>query len=443
MTHEIVKSFFNSAVQHVVASISQYANNPLKDFIRSRKLPPELLITFLVSQGSSSTKNELADFFDLDASMPTESALIRQRAKLKPEALEAVFKKFNSLVAAASNGAGSGPDLIAADGSTFTFFSKPKFSPDSYFVAEGHSAKGFYSIHTNALYNLKTNLYVDAFLQPIHDKDEYRAFCTMVDRFEAGNGRKAIFIGDRGYCSYNNMAHVINKGQYFLFRTKDIHSKGLAANFDYPNDEAFDVTVKVTLVRSHSRKLPLIEGYRRFIDKATSFDFIEYGSLDVFELSFRVVRFPLSESTYECIVTNLPAGKYPPERIKVYYFARWGIESSFRKLKYTIGLSNFHAYKPESIKQEIWAKLTAYNVTETLVSQTVIEKKQRKHAYKVNFSRASHICRKFLYPVKREKPIDVATLLSRELIPIRDGRQFARLKTAHFRKPKYFIYRAS
>lgn len=48
-------------------------------------------------------------------------------------------------VAAASNGAGSEPDLIAADGSTFTFFSKPKFSPDSYFVAEGHSAKGFYS----------------------------------------------------------------------------------------------------------------------------------------------------------------------------------------------------------------------------------------------------------------------------------------------------------
>lgn len=49
------------------------------------KLPPDLLITFLVSHGSSSTKYELADFFDLDASMPTEAALIRQRAKLKPK----------------------------------------------------------------------------------------------------------------------------------------------------------------------------------------------------------------------------------------------------------------------------------------------------------------------------------------------------------------------
>lgn len=443
MTHEMIKSFFNSAVQHVAASIAQYAVDPLKDFTRSRKLPPDLLITFLVTQGSSSTKNELADFFGLDASMPTESALVKQRAKLKPEALEAVFKEFHSLAVSASSRADGEVELIAADGSSFTFFSKPEFSPDDYFVGEGHSAKGFYNIHTNALYNLKTNLYEDAFLQPVHGKDEYRAFCTMVDRFETRDGRKAIFIGDIGYCSYNNMAHVIKNGQYFLFRTKDIHSKGLAANFDYPNDGAFDVTVKVTLVRSHSRKLPPIEGYRRFIDKATSFDFIEYGSLDTFELSFRIVRFPLTDTTYECIVTNLPAEDYPPEKLKEYYFARWGIESSFRKLKYTVGLSNFHAYKPESIQQEIWAKLTAYNVTEMLVSQTVLEEKQRKHAYKVNFSRAAHICRKFLYPVEREKPIDISALLSRELIPIRDGRQYARLKTAHFRKPKYVIYRAA
>lgn len=369
--------------------------------------------------------------------------LVCQRAKLKPEALEAVFREFNALAAPAQEKPGDGPGLIAADGSTFTFFSSPKFSPDSCFVGEGHSGKGFYSIHTNALYCPRTNLYVDALLQPIHEKDEYRAFCTMVDRYEAKGGSKAIFTGDRGFCSYNNMAHVIKKGQYFLFRSKDIHSKGLAANFDYPNDGAFDVNVKVTLVRNHSKKLPPTGGYQRFIDKKASFDFIGYGSLDVFELSFRVVRFPLSGNTYECVVTNLPADGYPPEKMKGYYFARWGIETSSRKLKYTIGLSNFHAYKPSSIQQEIWAKLVAYNATEMLVSQTVIEKKQRKHTYKVNFSKAAHICRKFLCPVVRQKPIDVLALLGRELIPVRDGRQFAGLKTAHFRKPKYFIYRAA
>ncbi|WP_243862391.1 transposase [Dorea formicigenerans] len=42
------------------------------------------------------------------------------------------------------------------------------------------------------------------------------------------------------------------------------------------------------------------------------------------------------------------------------YNARWNIESSFRKLKYAIGLRYFHAYKPEYVKQEIWARLVAY-----------------------------------------------------------------------------------
>ncbi len=52
-------------------------------------------------------------------------------------------------------------------------------------------------------------------------------------------------------------------------------------------------------------------------------------------------------------------------------------EGSFRKLKYTIGLSNFHAYKPEYMKQKIWAKLIAYNMTEALIGHTVIKQSHR------------------------------------------------------------------
>lgn len=34
---------------------------------------------------------------------------------------------------------------------------------------------------------------------------------------------------------------------------------------------------------------------------------------------------------------------------------RWGIETAFRELKYTIGITAFHAKKRELIKQEIYA----------------------------------------------------------------------------------------
>lgn len=104
------------------------------------------------------------------------------------------------------------------------------------------------------------------------------------------------------------------------------------------------------------------------------------------------------------------------------YYTRWAIEGSFRKLKYTIGLSNFHAYKPEYIKQEIWAKLIAYNITEILINHTIIMKRETKYEYKVNFSVAAHISKVFLRPTTEKDSIDVMSLLCKELIPVRSER---------------------
>ncbi len=448
MIHQQIKDLFFSSVERIASDISQYAVHPDSDFQRNRKIPSHKLISFLVSQGSSSTRVEMLDFWNLDSFIPTASALNQQRAKLKPEALEAVFRDFNSSATKLLHTSLMDEHyrFLAADGSTCTFFSTPDFSSSDYYYCPGHSANGVYSMHLNAVYDLDSHTYTDALLQSVHDKNEFRAFCDIVDRHDVLDGRKNVYIGDRGYCSYNNMAHVVEKGQYFLFRTKDIHSKGLVGKFTFPNEESFDIDVKVTLVRSHSKKaLSDIhsDDYVRFIDQNSAFDYIEYGSYDTYELSFRIVRFPISDSTYECIVTNLPRKEFPTERIKTLYNARWGIESSFRKLKYTIGLSNFHSYKPEYIKQEIWAKLLAYNITELMISHTVLDKHETKHAYQVNFTMAAHICRIFLRMGTEKDQYDVMSLLKRELIPIRNERQYTRLQTAHFRRPRYFIYRAA
>lgn len=442
MSHEKIKNLFSEAVRSVASDISQYVIHPEKDLTRNKKLPPDKLISFMVSCGSSSTKIELLDFFGLDAHAPSASALNQQRAKLKPEALETVFRRFNNSIQSVEKT--SNYRFFAADGSTFTFFSKPSFASEEYLVNEGHSAKGFYSMHLNVFYDLQKHTYSDAFIQSVHHKDEFSAFCKMVDRHQTLSGTKDVFIGDRGYCSYNNMAHVLEKGQYFLFRTKDIHSKGLVGNFELPEKASFDIRVNVSLVRSHKKSiLTETDHYRRYMDANATFDYLTYGSTDTYNLSFRIVRFPISESTYECIVTNLPEDEFPMEQIKLIYFSRWSIEGSFRKLKYTIGLSNFHAYKPEYIKQEIWAKLIAYNITETLINHTVVKHGDTKHEYKVNFSVAAHICKVFLRMTTKKDSLDIMDLLCKELIPIRNGRQYPRLQTAHFRRPRYFIYRAA
>lgn len=195
MFHKKIKALFHSAVSSVVSGISQFTFHLEKDLTRSKKLPANTLLRFLVSQGASSTRTELLDFFGMDSQAPSASALNHQRAKLKATALGAVFLRFNDSVDPLHHS--SGYRFLAVDGSSFTFFSAPRFASPEYFVSEGHSAKGFYSMHLTALYDMQRRTYADALLQPVHKKDEFRAFCTMADRQDLLPGTKNIYIGDR------------------------------------------------------------------------------------------------------------------------------------------------------------------------------------------------------------------------------------------------------
>ena len=100
-----------------------------------------------------------------------------------------------------------------------------------------------------------------------------------------------------------------------------------------------------------------------------------------YTLYFRVLRFSITEDTFECIITNLEADIFSQEEIKKLYGLRWGIERSFRELKYTIELTNFHAKKVEYILQEIFARLIIYDFCERIITKIVVEQKNRKHHY--------------------------------------------------------------
>jgi len=160
------------------------------------------------------------------------------------------------------------------------------------------------------------------------------------------------------------------------------------------------------------------------------FDFLPSTSrkadpLLFYELSFRVVRFMISEDSYETVITNLD---FPPDELMRPYAMRWGIETSFRDLKYTIGLSAFHSKKVEHILQEIFARLTMYNFAERITACVVIRRGSKKLAYQANFSAAVHICREFLRG--NVLPPDVEALLARFISPVRPGRKRTRKLTS-------------
>ena len=104
-------------------------------------------------------------------------------------------------------------------------------------------------------------------------------------------------------------------------------------------------------------------------------------------MKMRVIRFPIPQGSYECIITNLPQDKFNSDEIKRLYAKRWGIETSFRELKYALGLTRFHSKKPEYIMQEIWSRIALYNFCEIIATNVVInEKKGYKHTYQLNYT---------------------------------------------------------
>ena len=149
-------------------------------------------------------------------------------------------------------------------------------------------------------------------------------------------------------------------------------------------------------------------------------------------MGFRIVKFQLDTGEWETLITSLNKKHFPTEKLKELYHLRWDIETSFRELKYAIGLTNFHARKEESVKQEIYARLIAYNFCSRITNSIEVEPKEDgKWEYQINFTMAVHICVCFL---KSNADTDIREQIRRYVEPIRPGRSDERNI-----KPKSFI----
>ena len=292
----------------------------------------------------------------------------------------------------------------------------------------------------------------------------------MLQRLKLDILGKILIIADRGYESYNMLAHLLEKKVDFLIRVKQgancmrevknlineargeieiAREKAKLAGVDFVEDESFDKIVRVTVTTNQTN-----------IDKENGHLFIQTGSKkgkknspktavsrwdfrSPYTLVFRVVHFKLDSGEYETIVTSLDQEVFPSEKIKKLYNMRWGIETSFRELKYAIGLVNLHSKKDESIQQEIFAGLTMYNFCERITGAVVVEQNaSNKHAYQVNYTMAFHIAREF-FARTNKFGFSVFDEIRKYILPIRPGR---RRKSNCAVRPKQvisFIYRVA
>ena len=439
MKPKIVRAKLCSAIRDLSDCKWFFSNDPKKDFSRTRKLPFDQMIKAILCMRDGSIANEMMDLFGIHEDLATTSAFVQQRAKILPEAFESLFELFTENTA--EDKTFRGFRLLAVDGTDFLTASDPS-DPDSFFPGT-EDQKSYNLLHLNAMYDLVQHIYIDAILQKRRKADECGALVSMVDRSRLHN---VLLLADRGYESFNVLAHIQEKGWRFLVRIKD-GPCGIASGLDLPDSPEFDVPISLNLTVKQTNEVKQLLKDRnryRYIGQSARFDFLprrsrKHDPTVFFPLSFRIVRFPITDSSYETVITNLDPHDFPPSELKKLYAMRWGIETSFRELKYTVGLQHFHAKKAEFVHQEIFARLTMYNFYELITQSVVIQQNGRKHTYKVNFSAAVHICRQFF--LDNLPPPLVEALLAKHISPIRPGRSRPRKL-----KPKQalsFLYRVA
>ena len=427
-----LKRKLNRILHFMSQNAEEFSKRPGKDFSRKGKLGLEKTISILLSMEGKSLNNELLTYFSCAKDSPTASAFVQSRAKLHPDALPFLFSRF--VKASDAKLLYKGLRLFAVDGTTIQIPFTPE-DKDS-LVIYSDQIQPVNMLHLNALYDLCGHTYADVILEGKQVYNEQRALIQLCRRNPFPN---ALFIADRGYESINLMAHVQQCKALFLIRVRD--ACGLVSGLPLPETDEFDASFSLRLSpRKDKLTRSLFQDKHRY--KYVQSNKLDYSDLTLdaegfFLLRFRLVRFRVSDNLFETVVTNLDQKSFPPSELRRLYAVRWGIESSFRKLKYTLALLAFHAKKVEYIQQEIFARLIMYNFCELITSHTIIHTAHRKLSYAVNFSASVHICRQFFRG--NVSPPLIETLISRFVSPIRPDRSFSR--TPHRKGLVSFLYR--
>ena len=428
----VTKHLLSSMITKMSEDLTQFVKNPGKDFTRKRKLGFSDIMKSLISMGGTCLRKELRLLTDYDLNTPTVSAFVQQRDKILPYAFEYLLRKFTGSCQRLKTF--NGYRLFADDGTDLQLVTD-RCDATTYFDNTNGKA-GYNLLHINALYDLLNKLFVDVDIQPRKQINENAAMIKMISRLDVGT--KAIFIADRNFESYNNFAHIENKGWNYLIRVKDGGKAGIASGLDLPTDGEFDICVRRTLVRSRAKVFTSRPDIYKCLSGTSPFDFLDSDN-KFYDMELRVVRVRIAEDTYETLITNLGQSDFPMDVLKQLYHLRWGVETAFRHLKHTVGLSGLHSKKRDFVIQEIFARVIMYNFAEIITMGVITQQKDTKYIYQVNFSAAIDICRRFLRLLNNSPPLDVEALILKETLPIRPGRSFYR--RTHRKSAVSFNYR--
>ena len=339
-----MSNYINQVSDSLKNHISELANNPCLflrnpnvDFSRKRKIDFKTFIGIMMNSGGATMSKELLDFFDFDKNTPSVSAFTQQRSKVLPEAFEYLFKSFTDDNLPTTNNY-HGYRLIACDGSNLTIAANQKDS-ETFWERNQHGSI-VNKLHLNAFYDVLNRIYTDVLVQTAADYNEFRACATMIDRSKLEN---VILVADRGYENYNIFAHAIEKGWKFAIRVKDKNSNGIASGLNLPPNDEFDIDITQIFSRKNT-KTTKNAGYK-WMPVNQVFDYLPRKSDKTYELSFRIIRFPIGSNSYEIIITNLDRNIFDVKKNKGNLSFEMGNRNFIQRIKICHRINKFPCTK--------------------------------------------------------------------------------------------------
>ena len=166
--------------------------------------------------------------------------------------------------------------------------------------------------------------------------------------------RGDIFLGDKGFCSYFDMASLQDQGVDSVVTLarrapvrpasslKKLGPDDLLISWDRPL-----YTPKLSYSKEAWEALP--------------------QKLVLRQVKVRVKYRGFRTQWFHVVTTLLDVTRYPAEELAELYFKRWDVELFFRDIKITMGLDVLRCLTPEMIRKEILMYFIAYNCVRRLM----------------------------------------------------------------------------
>ncbi|MDY4729108.1 MAG: IS4 family transposase, partial [Lactobacillus amylovorus] len=398
--HKNILERLDQIINNTGDHIHDFINDP-HAFTRKRTLDAATVLKTTINMQGQNLNSELFRAFGEDATKKNDkvvstSAYVQRKSQLSPACFKHILTVFNQNLFNIQL-FDHHYRLFAIDGSDFNQIWNPK--SNNIVQASSHKKKPYCQIHVNALYDLLNNTYQDCIFQPKSEMDERKAAVQMLKALNCG---PYIVTMDRGYTSFN-MIENCNRlpNCHYIIRTK-AGQGGVKEITTLPDQECDrEISCLVTtsnyyyITHKASENIHHVQHhYRQYIkyrSKNTqdlSWDFGELCTIKFRACKFRINDAKSGKEEWEVVLTNLDRKNYPLKRIKELYHLRWGIETSFKKLKYSLGSVQFHSKQDKFIEMEIYAHMIMFNAISQIDAQAYIPQKHCKYQYAINFKQS-------------------------------------------------------